>query len=91
MQPFLRATEIIDFHESAVWSTAKALTKDTRSDTEIARNCFEYVRDEKPAFMPAEGEFDLMEKLSDPLDVVVDALQRYGSYAEIVANFPDVG
>ncbi len=188
VQPFLHATEIIDFHESAVWSTAKALAKDTRSDTEIARNCFEYVRDEirhsgdhrddvttckasevlryqtgwcyakshllaallrvngipagfcyqrlscseyregiyclhglnwiylkaygwyrvdargnkegvdaqfdppheKLAFALAEGEFDLPAKLSDPLDVVVDALQRYGSYAEMVANFPDV-
>ena len=188
MQPFLCATEIIDFHESAVWSTAKAFAKDTRSDTEIARNCFAFVCDEirhsgdhrddvttckasevlryqtgwcyakshllaallrangipagfcyqrlscseyregiyclhglnwiylkaygwyrvdargnkegvdaqfdppyeKLAFVPAEGEFDLMEKLSDPLDVVVDALQRHGSYAEMVENFPDV-
>ena len=188
MKRFLHATEIIDFYENAVWSTAKALAKDTRNDTEIARNCFAFVRDkirhsgdhrddvttckasevlrhqtgwcyakshllaallrangipagfcyqrlscseyregiyclhglnwvyleaygwyrvdargnkegvdaqfhppyEKLAFVPAEGEFDLMEKLSDPLDVVVDTLQRYGSYAQMVENFPDV-
>ena len=45
MEPFLRATEIIDWNDPSVRSKALELAKGRSSDLEIARRCFEWVRD----------------------------------------------
>jgi len=45
MEPFLRATEIIDWDTPSVRSKALELAKGRSSDLEIARRCFEWVRD----------------------------------------------
>ena len=45
MEPFLRATEIIDWDNPPVRSKALELAKGRSSDLEIARRCFEWVRD----------------------------------------------
>jgi transglutaminase-like putative cysteine protease len=45
MEPFLRATEIIDWDNSLVRSKALELARGPSSDVEIARRCFEWVRD----------------------------------------------
>ena len=45
---------------------------------------------ERLAFLLGEHEFDLNENLSDPLDVVIKALQKYSSYEEMICHFPDV-
>ena len=45
MEPFLRATEIIDWDNSLVRSKALELTKGTSGDLGIAQRCFEWVRD----------------------------------------------
>ncbi len=42
------------------------------------------------AFELGEHEFDLPEVLAEPLDEVVFALKTYGTYGEMVENFPDV-
>ena len=188
MQKYLEATEIIDYNNKEVNALAMHLAQHCETDEQIAKNCFEYVRDEihhsgdykenittttasevlqhktgwcyakafllagllrangiptgfayqrlscseyKPdiyclhglnwiylkehgwyrvdargnkegvdaQFMPpveklafelGEHEFDLSENLSEPLDVVVETLRKYGTYDEIVENFPDV-
>lgn len=46
--------------------------------------------DEKLAFETGEGEFDLPENLCDPLPEVIEALQKYKSYDEMICHFPDV-
>ena len=46
--------------------------------------------EEKLAFEVGENEFDLSENLSEPLSVVVETLRKYGTYEEMVENFPDV-
>ncbi|NOZ89792.1 MAG: transglutaminase family protein [Epsilonproteobacteria bacterium] len=46
MHQYLEATEIIDYHNKEVYTLAMQLSKDCKIDTQIARNCFEYVRDE---------------------------------------------
>ena len=46
MEPFLRATEIIDWNDPSVRSKALELTKGTSGDVGIAQRCFEWVRDE---------------------------------------------
>ena len=189
MKAYLQATGIIDYHDSAIQVLAKELAQNCKDDTQIAQNCFEYVRDEirhsgdsyddittckasevlryktgwcyakshllaallrangipagfcyqrlscseyKPgiyclhglnwiylkefgwyrvdargneagvdsrftppveqlAFALGENEFDLLENLTDPLDVVVETLQKYNSYDEMICHFPDVG
>ena len=45
---------------------------------------------EKLAFEVGENEFDLHENLTEPLPVVVKALHKYGTYNEMVENFPDI-
>ena len=45
---------------------------------------------EKLAFEVGENEFDLSENLTEPLSVIVEALRKYGTYDEMVENFPDV-
>ena len=45
MEPFLRATEIIDWNNPSVRSKALELTRGASSDVEIVRRCFEWVRD----------------------------------------------
>lgn len=45
---------------------------------------------EKLAFEPAEGEVDLPERLSKPLDAVIANLQKYKTYGQMVNNFPDI-
>ena len=42
---FLKATQIIDFDDSNIQKLAFELSKDCKSDVEIAKNCFLYVRD----------------------------------------------
>ena len=46
MKNYLRETELVDFSDTKVKQLAHSLAKDTTSDTEIAKNCFTYVRDE---------------------------------------------
>ncbi|MCT7614116.1 transglutaminase-like domain-containing protein [Aliarcobacter butzleri] len=45
MKEFLEETQIIDFKNEEVFSLAQELAKDCKSDEEIAKNCFLYVRD----------------------------------------------
>lgn len=45
MKEFLEETQIIDFKNEEVLSLAQKLAKDCKSDEEIAKNCFLYVRD----------------------------------------------
>jgi len=189
MKAYLQATGIIDYHDSAIQALAKKLAQNCKDDTQIAQNCFVYVRDEirhsgdyhddittckasevlkyktgwcyakshllaallrangipagfcyqrlscseyKPgiyclhglnwiylkkhgwyrvdargnkagvdaqftppveqlAFALGENEYDLTENLTDPLDVVVETLQKYKSYDEMICHFPDIG
>lgn len=46
MKPFLEVSEIIDYLDTDIQTTAQLLAKGCLSDIEIAKNCFEYVRDE---------------------------------------------
>ena len=189
MKKYLESTEIIDFYHPLVSSTAKELASRCSSDTEIAKECFEFVRDkirhsgdykdvittykasdvlkhktgwcyakshllaallrangiptgftyqrlsyseyeegvyclhglnwihlkefgwyrvdargnkegvdaqftppvEKLAFEVGENEYDLLDNLPQPLDVVVNTLKNYKNYNQMVANFPDIG
>ncbi|OQR41625.1 Cro/Cl family transcriptional regulator, partial [Aliarcobacter cryaerophilus] len=45
MKEFLEETQIIDFKNEEVFCLAQELAKDCKSDEEIAKNCFLYVRD----------------------------------------------
>jgi transglutaminase-like putative cysteine protease len=45
MEPFLKATEIVDWHNPQVRSKALKLASGASGDLEIARRCFEWVRD----------------------------------------------
>ena len=45
-EDFLRCTEIIDFDDEAVAAKAKELGGGCDGDVEIAKRCFEFVRDE---------------------------------------------
>ena len=45
MQKFLEATEIINYNNKEVCALATKLAKDCQSDVQIAKKCFEYVRD----------------------------------------------
>ena len=45
---------------------------------------------EKLAFEVGENEYDLLENLPQPLDIVVDTLNNCKSYSHMVANFPDI-
>lgn len=46
MEEFLRATEIIDWNHPLVYSKAKQLSAGLTGSEEVARRCFEWVRDE---------------------------------------------
>jgi len=45
MQKYLKATNIVDYQTKEVHTLAMSLAKGCESDTQIAKNCFEYVRD----------------------------------------------
>ncbi len=45
---------------------------------------------EQLAFSLRDNEHDLKENLSEPLDVVVETLQKYTSYQEMIYHFPDI-
>jgi transglutaminase-like putative cysteine protease len=45
MQKYLEATEIIDYNNKEVHALAISLAKDCKIDTQIAKKCYEYVRD----------------------------------------------
>lgn len=45
MEAFLQSTEIIDWQHPSVRSQARQLSQQARGATEIARRCFEWVRD----------------------------------------------
>ena len=45
MQKYLEATEIIDYKNKEVHTLAMSLAKDCKTDTQIAKKCYEYVRD----------------------------------------------
>ena len=45
---------------------------------------------EKLAFMIGKNEFDLPDNLSDPLPEVIEALQKYKHYDEMICHFPDI-
>ena len=46
MQKYLEETEIVDYNNQEVHALAMSLAKGRKTDTQIAKNCFEYVRDE---------------------------------------------
>ncbi len=188
MEMYLRQTEIIDWQSPVVLDQARAFSADASSTVEIARKCFEWVRDhiahsgdheasattcrasevitegtgwcfakshllaallrandipaglcyqrlcrddgngftlhglnavllpefgwyridargnkpgvdaqfcppkEKPAFHPqADEECDFHEILPDPAGIVLDCLARSNGWAQVLANFPDIG
>ena len=45
MQKYLEATDIVDYNNKEVYALAMKLSKECSTDVEIAKNCFEYVRD----------------------------------------------
>lgn len=45
---------------------------------------------EKLAFDLGENEYDLNERYSQPLPVVIEVLKTYKNYSEIVGHFPDI-
>jgi len=45
MIKYLEATEIVDYNNQEVHAFAMSLAKGYKTDTQIAKNCFEYVRD----------------------------------------------
>ena len=45
MTEFLEETKIIDYSNPEILTLAKRLSTDCKTDIEIAKNCFEYVRD----------------------------------------------
>ncbi|WP_323668982.1 transglutaminase-like domain-containing protein [Aliarcobacter butzleri] len=45
MKEFLEETQIIDFKNEEVFRLAQELAKNCKTDVEIAKNCFLYVRD----------------------------------------------
>ncbi len=188
MQTYLQPTDIIDYHHTDIQVLAKELAQDITDDTQLAKKCYEYVRDnirhsgdykenmttckasdvlkyktgwcyakahllaallrangipagfcyqrlscseyktdiyclhglnwiylkahgwyrvdcrgnkegvnaqftppqEQLAFKPGNNEFDLMENVAEPLEVVVDTLQTYKSYEEMICHFPDI-
>jgi len=45
-EPFLRATEIIDWRNPTVFAKSRELASGAAGEAEIARRCFEWVRDE---------------------------------------------
>ena len=45
MEAFLRSTEVIDWAHPSVFSKARELSRDAHGATEIARRCFQWVRD----------------------------------------------
>jgi len=46
MTEYLKETDLIDFSNKEVHDLAMTLAKDCETDTQIAKKCFEYVRDE---------------------------------------------
>jgi transglutaminase-like putative cysteine protease len=46
MQQFLNATDVVDWHNQSVGKIARDLAKGLAQPVEIARRCFEWVRDE---------------------------------------------
>lgn len=46
MNNYLKETELVDFSHQKVSALASSLSKGCKSDAEIAKNCFTYVRDE---------------------------------------------
>jgi transglutaminase-like putative cysteine protease len=46
MKKYLEETEIIDYSNKEVNALAKSLARGCSTDVQIAKNCFEYVRDE---------------------------------------------
>ena len=46
MKKYLEVTEIIDYHDENIQFLANELAKGTSDDTDIAKKCFEWVRDE---------------------------------------------
>ena len=45
MHKYLKSTNIVDYQTQAVHTLSMSLAKGCESDTQIAKNCFEYVRD----------------------------------------------
>jgi len=43
---YLEATKIVDYHDLDIQVLAKELAKNCKDDTQVAKNCFEYVCDE---------------------------------------------
>lgn len=46
MEKFLEATEVINYHDPAIQSMAADIDALSSSDAEVAKRCFEFVRDE---------------------------------------------
>jgi len=188
MTNFLKETNIIDYSNPEIQKLAISLSTNSKTDTEIAKNCFKYVRDnirhsgdhkdnittckasevlkyktgwcyakshllaallranniptgfcyqrlscseykkdiyclhglnaiylqdygwykvdargnkdgvnaqfnppiEKLAFIPQENEFYLPKIYEEPLKVVINSLQKYKTYEEMINNFPDI-
>jgi len=46
MQHYLEETEVVDYSNDEVYALAMRLAQGSETDVQIAKNCFEYVRDE---------------------------------------------
>ena len=45
---------------------------------------------EKLAFKLEENEFDLAEIYENPLEIVIQTLEKFKTYNEMINNFPDI-
>ena len=45
MKKYLEVTDIIDYYDENIQTLAKLLSQNAKDDAHIAKNCFEYVRD----------------------------------------------
>ncbi len=63
MQAYLKATDIIDYHDSTVQDQAKNLSFGCNNDEEIAKACFEFVRDAIKHSVTCPQEVEPLSKL----------------------------
>ncbi len=56
LEPFLRSTRVVDWHDSRVLAHAKSLAGEHKGEQHVARACFEWVRDEIPHTLDHELE-----------------------------------
>jgi hypothetical protein len=81
MIKFLKETNIIDYSNQEIQNLAINLSTDCKSDIEIAKNCFEYVRNN----INHSGDYKDNITTGKASDVL-----KYKTYDEIINNFPDI-